>query len=182
MNVDFFDYIKLYKKTIPILIGSAIISYFAVFHSNIIPPIHNRDAIFFVSIIIETSAIVKVYRSKLVKSHFSVSLLVFFLALYFSLHTFMTFKIPTSNLGELDVKGFVCSKKAESIYKDECPFLPIQALQEASFDPSFLWQEWSIAISKVVLVILWSLFIWFASINIASLVFYLNKVKVRKKI
>jgi hypothetical protein len=163
MTLRFVDYISRYKKLVLILLGTSIVSYFAVFYSNLAPPIHNARAIFFISIVIESAAIIAVYKRRILRSSLEVTLLIFSLGLYFSSHALLTFEIPTSASGQRDVKGFVCLPSTEGVYPSSCPLLSVKELQEARFEPRKLWTDWSVSLAKIFLVFFWGAFIWFAS-------------------
>jgi hypothetical protein len=64
------------------------------------------------------------------------------------------FEVPTTNVRL--AKGFVCTPEGRRVYGNKCPNLGLDELREAEYEAGRLWTAQSIAIVRIVLLLLWS--------------------------
>lgn len=70
------------------------------------------------------------------------------------------------------VKGIICTKIAERLYPERCPWLSEFELRQAEWDPSILWEPFSISVIKVGIATVWILCFFILSIIVASFFSY----------
>ena len=75
---------------------------------------------------------------------------------YMVLFTLFTIYIPPAKRSI--VIGYQCRPDALKIFGDRCPFLTFDELASVSFDEFLLWTPLSIALVRVLLIVLWFLF------------------------
>lgn len=89
---------------------------------------------------------------------------------YFVFFAFLVYKTPVTD--EAFVKGFECTKDAQLLFPQKCPWLDLDELKSAEYEATRLWTLPSILFSRLILLFMWfSMFIMF-SISLGAFVRY----------
>lgn len=78
------------------------------------------------------------------------------LVVYLVLYSLFVENIPGSD--DRVVRGFTCTADAQLIYRDRCPDLPREALQDAEWEAVAIWTRSSVTAARVSLACAWILF------------------------
>jgi hypothetical protein len=81
-----------------------------------------------------------------------------FVIFFVYLFLFSLFTIHITEEGVYLIIGYQCTEKAVQVYRDACPFLGLQELQNALYDEFALWTKLSVSIVRMVITLLWCLF------------------------
>lgn len=86
---------------------------------------------------------------------FYLRLLIVFVGIYFSIHSFFVFTIPTDH--ELATKGFVCSPDAMRLddVARYCPFVPLDKIKDFGYETDMIWTGWSISVVQFLILAFW---------------------------
>jgi hypothetical protein len=89
---------------------------------------------------------------------------------YFSLFSYFTYTTPGKKVRM--VKGFVCTPMAAKVYKDACPDLGMDELNQAEYEAERLWTRSSILIARLGLTAFWLLTFLALSVILGSFLVY----------
>jgi uncharacterized protein with PQ loop repeat len=93
---------------------------------------------------------------------------------YFSLFSLLVYKTPVTH--ERFVQGFVCTSRAELLYRDRCPWLDVGDIKEAEYEASRLWTAPSVMAARVSLLALWFAMFGTTSVLLGSFVSYQSQI------
>jgi hypothetical protein len=177
---DFHEAYADYAKLAALAVPSAAIPFLAQL-ASVAPPYPRAVAA--LTAIAQLVAIMMIYQKykfagsrtifKLMKA--SAIALVFTALIYFSLDAFFSYETPVS--GTRWVKGFVCNAEAISVFGQKCPWLDRPELVTAQWDAERLWEFWSIAVMRVVLLAFWIAAFFALSTLVAGFVVYQRHAK-----
>jgi hypothetical protein len=82
-------------------------------------------------------------------------LLIVFVAIYFLIHSFFVFIVPTDH--QLATKGFVCSPDAMRLddVARYCPFVPLDKIKDFGYETDMIWAGWSISVVQFLILAFW---------------------------
>jgi hypothetical protein len=82
-------------------------------------------------------------------------LLALFVAMYFLIHSFFVFTIPTDH--SLATKGFVCAEDALRLpdVARLCPFVPLEKIKDFGYETDMIWTGWSVSLIQFLILALW---------------------------
>lgn len=83
------------------------------------------------------------------------------------------YQTPTTK--EHWVKGYACTREAQMVYKDKCPYLGSDELRSAEYEAERLWTVQSIAVVKVALVAIWLIACLALAILISNVLVYYRR-------
>ena len=75
---------------------------------------------------------------------------------YLILYSLFIENIPGTD--ERIVRGFTCTREAELLYRDRCPDLPREVLQDAEWEAVAVWTRGSVTTVRVALTSAWIIF------------------------
>jgi hypothetical protein len=160
------QFIRSYGKSAALIFASAAVSYFLTYYSTLSPPIKPRQAIWGMSVIVESVGILSglnsATRTKPPLRWMIVSIAVYFMVLFST-----TFLIPTSESYYREAMGFVCKQEFIELYGKTCYWIDPDILANASFEPTRIWELWSINIVRFILGGLWLVMVFFITSSIA---------------
>lgn len=76
-----------------------------------------------------------------------------FFALYALAASYAVVEAPT--LGRRFIVGFVCTPEAAAIYGDRCPFLSLNDIAAAAYEPTRIWTRSSLLAANLMLLASW---------------------------
>jgi hypothetical protein len=164
--MDFDKFIKAYAKGAGLLFASAAVSYFLTFHSTLSPPLKPRQAIYAMSLLVESYAIL-VGLNALASRKPPLNLMIGCVLLYLVSLFSLTYLIPTSDSSYREAIGFVCKKEFTALYGEACYWIPPETLANASFEAHRIWEYWSVQLVRLYLGAIWLLLVWSVVMSIA---------------
>jgi hypothetical protein len=159
-------FVREYGKGAGLLFSSAVVSYFLVFYSSLSPPIKPRQAIFGMSVLVESFGVLVGLNAATTRKP-PLKTMLFFVCIYLISIFSLTFRVPTSESGYRDAIGLVCKKAFLDLYGPSCYWIEESILGNESFNPEKIWELWSIEIVRVFVSTSWLIMIGFVVLSIS---------------
>jgi hypothetical protein len=162
-------------------VGGSLAVPFAAQLAQLSPPW--PPAIVGVTAIVELLALVFVFQflktasRKRINSVLTTGALVLVIAAlaYLALFSYFTYTTPGNKVRL--VKGFVCTSMAAKVYKNDCPDLGMDQLNEAEYEAERLWTHSSILIARLGLTVSWLINFLALSAILGSFLVYQMRVR-----
>ncbi len=94
---------------------------------------------------------------------------------YFGILSMVEYEDPG---GDRQLRGLICTQAAAATYSD-CPFLA-RGLVDSGYQPSEIWTSFGLALSRTLVLVLWTCFICCTSFVLAAFAYFQRSEKIEE--